>query len=460
MTDEHLGQNESIKPRVSSDSQDAAMKSLSDALRVSFKLLSFIMVLFVVLFLATGIESVEQQEVGIVKVFGKVTGIAKPGLVYNWPFPIGEIELVKTQERRLSIENFWMFELAAEKGRDLSMRRRGEGGLAPGKEGYLMTADRSLIHIKFDCTYRVQNPIAFKGKLHDPEAVLRSVLCEQAVAAAATRTADVLQSDHTDFFREIKEKAQVQLDALMGIGSGETQGIVITNVLLPQGQRAKTWPLAAYSAYEQAQRAKADKETKINKALGKATDILVSTAGANRYRALVGDPARLGGAGTAPTDISADDGKEDYDLIGQYSKAQEELDAVKASSQSPEVIAEYEKKSNILLQKIDGNLTSVTTGGKVAKIIADARSAKTRAIQDAVKRGNTFDKLYSDYTKAPELFLQTEWANTIDEIFAEPTVIKNYITVGEYGVVLPISQDPNIAREIRDYIRKSKSDNK
>jgi regulator of protease activity HflC (stomatin/prohibitin superfamily) len=454
MTDEHLGQKQSITPQVSSDPPDAAMKSLADALRVSFKLLSFIMVLFVVLFLATGIESVEEQdEIGIVKVFGKVTSIAKPGLTYNWPFPIGEIELVKTQERRLSIENFWMFELAAEKGRDLSRRRRGEGGLVPGKEGYLMTADRSLIHIKFDCTYRVQNPLAFKGKLSDPEAVLRSVLCEQAVAAAATRTADALQSDHTDFFREIQQKAQVQLDMLMDITPGETQGIVITNVLLPQGQRAKTWPLAAYTAYEQAQRAKAGKETKINAAMTKATDILVSTAGA-RYRTLVGDPARLGGG--QPTDMSK---KEDYDLIGQYSKAQEELDAAKASGQKPERIAEYEKKSDVLLQKIDDNLASINAG-TVKTILADAGSAKTRAIQNAIKRGNTFDKLYSDYTKAPELFLETEWANTIDKIFAEPTVTKYYTTVGADGTVLHLSPDPKINKEIRDTLRKSKSDKK
>ena len=40
---------------------DPAMKSLSDALRVSFRLLSFIMILFVVLFLATGIEFIQPQ---------------------------------------------------------------------------------------------------------------------------------------------------------------------------------------------------------------------------------------------------------------------------------------------------------------------------------------------------------------------------------------------------------------
>ena len=455
MTDEHLGQNKSVKPNISSDSPDAAMKSLADALRVSFKLLSFIMVLFVVLFLATGIEGIEPHEIGIVKVFGKVTGVAKEGLTYNWPFPMGEIELVNIQERRVSIENFWMFEKAAEKGRDLSSRRRGKGGLKPGQEGYLMTADRSLIHIKFDCTYRVQNPLPFEGKLIDPETVLRSILCEEAVAAAATRAADVLQSEHMDFFREIKINTQMRLDELMDIAPGEPQGIVITNVLLPQGQRSKTWPLAAYTAYEKTQSAKAAKENMISGAMEEATKILVETAGADRYRALVGDPAGLGG-----TASSVVDGKEDYDLIGQYSKAQEELDAAKASGKKPEVIAEYKKKSDILLQRIDDNLTSVTTGGMVAKIIADARSTKTITIQNAVKRGNTFDKLYSDYSKAPELFLQTEWANTIDQIFSQPTVRKEYVTVGESGLVLPVSQDPMITREIRNYIRKDKSEKK
>ncbi|MCK5114554.1 MAG: hypothetical protein KAR11_07320 [Phycisphaerae bacterium] len=454
MTDEHLGQNQNVKPNMSTDPPDAAMKSLADALRVSFKLLSFIMVLFVVLFLATGIESVEQKELGIVKVFGKVTGIAKPGLTYNWPFPIGEIELVKTQERRLSIENFWLFELAAERGRKLSARRRGEGGLKPGQEGYLMTADRSLIHMKFDCTYRVQNPLAFKSKLSNPEEVLRSVLCEQAVAAAAVRTADALQSKHEEFFREIKEKAQIQLDELMGVTPGETRGIVITNVLLPQGQRAKTWPLAAYTAYEQAQNAKSDKEKKINKAMADATKILVGTAGANCSRALVGDPARLGGV--KPEDLEEG---QDYDLIGQYSSVQDQLQMLKSSGGKPEIIAKYEKQSKVLLGKIDGNLTSATTGGEVVEIIKNAETAKTKVIQNAAKRGNTFDKLYADYTKAPQLFLETEWANTIDQIFAEPTVVKNYITIGKDGTVLRIDQDPRIKKEIRDYNRKQSSGN-
>ena len=106
---------------------DPAAQSLSDALRVSFRLLSLVMVIVLVFFLLTGVKTIKQQEVGIVKVFGKPNPRpAGPGLVINWPFPIGEVDVVPVREESLLIEDFWMYETASQKTQTLLERAAPE----------------------------------------------------------------------------------------------------------------------------------------------------------------------------------------------------------------------------------------------------------------------------------------------------------------------------------------------
>ena len=431
---------------------DPAMKSLADALRVSFKLLSVLMVLFLVLFLATGIESIEPQEQGVVKVFGKIVGVAKQGLVYNWPFPVGEIETVSTQERRLLVDDFWIFETTADKLRELSKRGRGNQGLRPGWDGYLLTGDRNLIHIKFVCTYHVQDPVALKTHVQELDPFMRVVLARSAVRAAAIRTADAIQADHTDFLDEIKREAQAQLDELLEIAPGEPHGIRINNVLLP-GADSKTWPLGAFNAYEQAQRAKSQKQTKINKAIGEAKS-MAKVIGEKHFVELVGQPWNSSEVERERTGIGQYE-QEDYNLIGQYGAA---IDALDAGMESADATDALRATAQRLRKKIDIVLTRTTTGGEVSRIIAEAEAAKTEIIQRAQQRANNFVKLYAQYKKSPQVFLERMWAVVLDEVLDAPTVTKWYYHPGERGTVVHINPDPKIVRETRDYLRKKKKE--
>ena len=103
---------------------DPASRSLADALRVSFALLTFIMVVVALFYLGTGVATIEPHQAGIKKVFGKRVGpVAREGLAYTWPFPIGEIELVSIKEQKLSIDDFWLHETPEDKTKELSARR-------------------------------------------------------------------------------------------------------------------------------------------------------------------------------------------------------------------------------------------------------------------------------------------------------------------------------------------------
>ncbi len=439
------------------DTQDPAMKSLADALRVSFRLLSVLMVLFVVLFIATGFKSIQPQEAGIIKVFGRVVDVARPGFVYNWPFPIGEIQIVPTQEQRIVVDSFWMDETPQDKLKSLSERRpRGEG-LRPGWDGYLLTGDRNLIHVKIDCTYRVQDALAVARNIQGRTAadlqervrqLMRTMLCQAAIHAAATRTADAMQVDPLGFREDVHVEAQQLIDGLLGVEPGQPHGIRITQVLVPAD--GKIWPLAAYQAYEAAQSAKSEKQEIVNKAIAEAKETLIGAIGGENYRQLVGEPwnpqpveERRTRAGTWQD--------EPYNLIGRYADAQAAADAAKQRGVEGEELARRRKTARQLREQIDIVLTRATTGGEASTILADAEVAKTRTVQRVERQANQFARLLGEYRKLPEVFLQNHWARALDEVLSQPTNIKWVLHPGEDGSVIHLNNDPRVLRQIRDH---------
>ena len=436
-----------IKPLIrDEDGRDPALHSLADAMRVSFRVLSVIMILFVLLFLATGFQSIESQEEGIVKVFGKTVGVAKPGFTYNWPFPIGEIQKVSTADREIEIDRFWMEETAKDKLEDtLAKRSRGDGGLRPGWDGYLLTADRNLVHIRFICRYRVDDVITYTTTVQNGDAFLETILCNAAIEAAATRTSDAILVDARPFLLEVKDRAQAKIDIVMGITPGSPQGIRIHSVEL----KNKIWPLAAYSAYENAQRAKAEKQTAINKAVSQART-LTQVVGEAQFRQLAGEPwndpaieLQRAQAGTFED--------EPYNLIGHFSYLEDRLAVASLPSAAR---TKLQAQAQVVRETIDTILVRATTGGEVRKIIANAEATKTRTIQNAEQRAKRFRELLVHYKKAPTVFLEKTWADVLDEVLQGPTVEKIYISPGQKGMILHLNQDPRIASELRNYYRK------
>ena len=170
---------------------DAAGQSLANALRVSFRLLTLIMVGVFVAFLLTGFQSVQSGETGIIKVFGRTVRTTGPGLAYNWPWPVGRIEIVRTGDRTLVVDSFWLHVREQDLHKPISeLRPRGEGGLRPGWDGAVLAADRNLVHMKLKCVYRVVDALAYVRYLADPEAALQSSLCDAVIDVAGHETAE------------------------------------------------------------------------------------------------------------------------------------------------------------------------------------------------------------------------------------------------------------------------------
>jgi modulator of FtsH protease HflK len=412
---------------------DPAASSLAEALRVSFRLLTVIMVGMVFLFLSTGLKAIKPNEAGVVKVFGRYVRTARPGLTYNWPFPVGKIEIVQTDEKSLTLEDFWMHETARDKTiQDLSKRSSASAGLRPGWDGALLTGDRYLLHQKIDCTYHVSDPKAFRqfvgdayivrwpgsiqGQRIDPaEDAVRSVLCSEAIRSVATKTADdLMRSGRDRFAADVMRSANVRLAEM------ET-GLEVRQVRLPSA----TWPLQARGAYEAAQQASKRAEERRSRARSTAEGILRATAG-EQYVDLVGHPW-----GTREA-LDATERTASYDLIGDYARARDENDAERAEE---------------ILRRIDEVL--LASSGDVQTIISEARAYETDVTQRVLARVVQFEQLLPKYRQAPKFFMERLWAAARDEILNAPGNEKYYIAQGDGKTVLRISRDPDIDRKIR-----------
>jgi len=435
---------------------DVASRSLADALRLSFRVLSVLMIGVLIAFAVSGFSFVDSGQVGVKKVFGRVTGTspAGGGLTYTWPYPVGDIELVDVRERQLQIKDFWMLESAADVGKDVSQRTTMSKGLQPVLDGALFTGDRNLIHARIDCRYRVTDPVTYLAQIAQVkssdilaerdrdkalEEVVRMAVCRAAIRSAAERTAQHLKTYKNHFEEVVRVSAQRELDAMLG-GAGASQ-VVVLNTLLMDVE----WPVQAQPAYVAADQARKNFQTRKNDAIRQAREVLNQTAG-EEYARLVGVPWQ-------------DDVPEvgsDTNLIGQYQWLREEANRKlalaakedrieKGSARAAELRAEadeLESKALIALERVGDELTSGRVKGKASEILAKARAESMDYILAMKAREDRLTQLLPEYEKSPEMLMDRLWRETWDQVQGSPMVLRRFIPFAD-GPRTVIQLGPN-----------------
>ena len=432
-------------PPIQADEEkmDTANKSLADALRLSFRLLSFFMIGVVVLFFFTGLTQIDTNQCGVKLLLGRIQGdidkhtlvdtrVLGPGLRWSVPEPIGRVMKIPTGQQKVDINDFWIHETPEDALRPLRDRRVPQGGLRPGWDGSLLTGDRGLVHVKLTCFYSFPakkaktsqsggpDPSSVMQLIHniagmdlDEEGVLktrradeavRSAVCSAAICAAATRTVEsIYPTGQKDFADAVAEIAQQRLNKF-------NSGIRIERIEVPDS----TVPLAAIAAFDAVSNAATERDKLINKAKGLSNEMLSAAAGGS-YKKLTGDHDKPGDAG----------------LLQSYAKARENGLEIAAAEE---------------LQKINRLLVSNQTGGGAARIINEAKSYSATIRQRVEARAGRFEKLIDKFLATPDLMLQRLWAEKKEEILTAPTVMKYYITPGK-KTVLRINEDPEVRRQ-------------
>jgi len=136
---------------------DLASESLANALRLSFSILTFIIVFLLFTFLARGVFTVHEDEVAVVLRFGKThVGLVKDkGLQYAFPYPLDQVVRIWTKPRKLEVNTFWP--TIGEQQKTDAVEKEKELTVVAGAEGaYMLTGDLNILQARWDVTYRIR----------------------------------------------------------------------------------------------------------------------------------------------------------------------------------------------------------------------------------------------------------------------------------------------------------------
>ncbi|MGB9601229.1 MAG: protease modulator HflK [Limisphaerales bacterium] len=207
--------------------EEASVQALSEALRSSFVIIKVIMVILVLLFLGSGFFTVRTMEKAIILRFGKPvtedeSALLGPGAHFAFPkpidevvkIPLGEVQSVVTQEG-------WYYTTPA---MEVAGNEPPPGKtLNPERDGYLITSDGGIVHIRGTLRYRIAEPgLRYTLDFDSASNHVKNAFDNALVYAALRSTIDITKD--TTAFREI---ATARLNELV---EKQKLGIIVEQV--------------------------------------------------------------------------------------------------------------------------------------------------------------------------------------------------------------------------------------
>lgn len=250
---------------------DEAMRSLQDKLGglfggnkggnnnddspPSLKGLGFLALGAVALWAASGFYIVDEGNRGVELRFGKYIATTQPGLNWKMPAPIDQVEVVNISQIR-----------------SLEVGYRSGGGRkgTVSKEALMLTKDENIVDVRLAVQYQVSDAKKYLFNVQNQTATLKQVIESAERGVIGGNTMDfVLTEGRTKIVADIKTEIQNVMDSY-------DSGIVVTSVNLQDAQP----PEQVQSAFEDAIKAREDKQRLINEAEAYANDIVPKARGA------------------------------------------------------------------------------------------------------------------------------------------------------------------------------------
>ncbi len=182
------------KPAPPETPLDTGSKALEEALRSSFVIVKAVLVVMVVVFIFSGVRSVGPQERAVVLRFGKPVGtgaeqLLKPGFHWAWPYPIDEVVKIQVGEIQTVTSSVGWY--SQPPGQELAgVEPPALPSLNPSSEGYALTGDGNIVHVKATMRYRISDPLAYEFNFTNAAQIAQNILDNALVYAAAHSTVD------------------------------------------------------------------------------------------------------------------------------------------------------------------------------------------------------------------------------------------------------------------------------
>ena len=206
-----------------------------------------------VIWIGSGFYIVNARERGVVLRFGKLSEITKPGPRWHMPYPVEAVEIVDTEQNRLTEVGFRQNEKSKQAG-----------------EAAMLTSDKNIINVLFAVQYTVTDPKAFlfNNNVGDDQVFVRQ-LAESAMREVVGKTkVDSVLSEST----LVANKAGVLLQDML---KRYQVGITVANVTIRQVQP----PEQVQAAFSDAIKADQDRERQKNEGEAYFNDIVPKAKG-------------------------------------------------------------------------------------------------------------------------------------------------------------------------------------
>jgi len=401
-------------PAGGGDELDIAGQSVASALRTSFLALKLVLLGLVVIYLGSGYFALPPGYQAVVVQFGQIRGldsqagpVLQPGPHWTWPWPISRpIPVDMEKPRSLGLTSFWFYVDAPLRGLTLDemlKRAHPPDTMTPGLDGYLLSGEQEIVHLRLVVKYRVDNLVDFVTHVDAEPAPQASDSGDQLVSQiadwACTRTVAGMRTDaiirgEVDTFKEsVKRLMQERLDEVHS-------GLSVVDIIVED----RTVPLQVRPLYLQVVQAENEKLKVVSAARTRATQDLNEMAG----------PAH----------------EELRQAIQAYELARATGQDVAAAEQM-----------KLILSLID------TAGGTVASTIGQAMAESSRtelAVRAEVRR---FQDLYDKYLANPSIFIAQLWAEVKADILDSPNVEVIYLPSDSKEIRLLLDRNPQFLRK-------------
>ena len=425
MAKEDKQSNKDLQPQApdksASEDLDAAGKSLSEALRISFIVLKVIMIVLVVAFLASGFKTVGSDEQALVLRFGKIRGVGekrvlKPRAWPYWVFPYPVDTMVKIPVEKkvdLTVRSFWYYQSQERMLSEPSIEKtRVLPELDPIKDGYCITrserqdesisgsggSDYNIVHSKWQLTYKVDDPERFFKNVYVEDVkpgdiyfdvitesitpLLQSLFEDVIVTAIVNYTIDdVMYEQVARLTDDVKKLLQEKFDKI-------ESGIKVVRIQLTD----RTWPLQIDEAFTALVTASQDRQTAISQAQTYAESTLNETAGPIAEKLFL--------------------------ALNNDTISEEEME--------------------VLWSQL---------AGKAQEKITEARAYRTKVVANARANAEYFQELLPEYRKHPELVVQKIYQDAIERIFdnaVEKFIIQPTEGAKETEFRILLNRDPSL----------------
>ena len=188
------------------ETQDAGSQALAEALRSSFAIVKIVMALMVLAFFGSGFFTVGPQEKAVILRFGKPIGegdkiLLNAGLHWSLPYPIDEVVKIPITEQQIVSSTIGWYLTTPEA--ELSGEEMPAGPtLNPAIDGYVLTADRNILHARATLRYHIDDPMRYVFGFTNAQMTVQNALNNALLYTAASFNVDDILLNRVDEFRE------------------------------------------------------------------------------------------------------------------------------------------------------------------------------------------------------------------------------------------------------------------